>query len=192
MTDLITIKQIPLPGVLQLDLTVKHDDYERGTFTRLGDIKFFKEHNIPTEWTFENELSNMSNTLRGLHFQFPPHGEEKLVHVIDGNLYNIVVDLRKNSPTFGKSELIFLSSGYPRAMLYVSKGIAYGMYSDTRSKVILKIKTDNPDGEHGFIKWSDPYLKIRWPVHKPKSPNLSDNDRNAKSFKDVIGDGLEF
>jgi len=119
--------------------------------------------------------------LRGLHFQLPPNEQAKLVRVTRGKVYDVIVDIRKNSPTYGKREGIELS-GDNFKMLYVPKGFAHAFLT-LEDNTEFMYKVDNfyaPESDSGII-WNDPDLAIDWPV---KYPTLSEKDSKLQKFKD--------
>lgn len=177
------IKERKLEGVFEIQLEPIGD--KRGFFMRVYDDKIFKEHGIHREWVQENHsLSTKKCTVRGFHFQFPPHAETKLVRVINGEVYDVFVDLRKDSPTFGEGDSIILSAENNK-MLLIPRGFAHGMCTLTDNCVML-YKVDNyyaPDSE-GNIKWDDPELGIDWLLED--EPTISKKDSKAKSFREFV------
>lgn len=121
-------------------------------------------------------MSTTLHTLRGLHFQRPPHAETKLVRVLQGAILDVFVDLRENSPTYGEWDSIELSEGNNKAA-YVPKGFAHGFCSLTEV-VIVTYKVDSaytPQAEGG-LRWNDPNVGIQWPTDVPV---MSDRDRTS-------------
>ncbi len=175
------IKEKNLKGVFEIQLEPKED--KRGFFMRVYDNKIFKEFKIHREWVQENHsLSLKKGTIRGFHFQFPPYTETKLVRVISGKIFDVFIDLRKGSNTFGKWDSIILSAENKK-MLLIPRGFAHGMCALTDNCVML-YKVDNcfsPEYE-GNIKWNDQDLGIDWPIEGKLT--ISDKDANAKSFKE--------
>lgn len=171
-----------LKGVYTVDPD-PHEDH-RGFFMRSYDDKIFGEHGLHRNWVQENHsYSKIKGTVRGLHFQFPPDAETKLVRVVSGEVFDVVVDLRKGSPTFGKWES-FLLSAENKKMLYIPRGFAHGMCTLTGEFTML-YKVDNyyaPKNE-GAIKWNDPDIGIIWPVDNPV---LSEKDTQAPSFQEFV------
>lgn len=167
-----------------------HKD-NRGLFMRTYDEKIFGDAGLNKDWVQENHsYSKKKGTIRGLHFQFPPHAEIKLVRAVRGEIFMVYVDIRKKSPTFGQWESTILSESNLKA-LYVPEGMALGMCTLT-DNCILFYKMGNyyaPESE-GAIKWDDPDIGIDWPVEKPI---ISEKDSKAKSFKEFVGTygGLE-
>lgn len=176
------IRPLRLHGAYEILLAPGHD--ERGYFMRVYDKAIFHEHGLQTSWIQENQsLSIKKYTIRGLHFQWPPHAETKLVRVISGEVYDIVLDLRKGSATFGDWDSIKLSADN-KNMLYIPRGFAHGMCTLTDNCVML-YKVDNyyaPESE-GAIRWDDPDIGIDWPVD---NPILSEKDSRAESLKAFV------
>lgn len=184
------IKEGKIKGIFEIQLDPKED--ERGFFMRVYDDKIFEEHGIHRNWVHENHsLSKKKGTVRGFHFQFPPNAETKLVRVISGEIFDVFLDLRKGSPTFGRWGSILLSAENKK-MLYIPRGFAHGMCSLTDDSVML-YKVDNyyvPKSE-GQIKWDDPDLGINWPIEGEAI--VSEKDSRAKSLKEFVENynGLE-
>ncbi len=184
------IKERELKGVFEIQLEPKED--HRGFFMRVYDDNIFKNHGLHGNWVQENHsLNKKKNTVRGFHFQLPPHSETKLVRVISGKVLDVFLDLRKNSPTFGQWDSIVLS-GENKKMLYIPRGFGHGICTLEDNTAML-YKVDNyyaPDHE-GDIIWNDPELGVEWPLDG--KPILSEKDSKAKSFREFIGtyNGLE-
>jgi len=174
------IKERRIKGVFEIQLD-PHED-KRGFFMRVYDDTIFKKYKIHRNWVQENHsLSVEKGVIRGMHFQFSPHSETKLVRVVRGEIYDAFVDLRKDSPTFGQWDSIVFSADNKK-MIYIPRGFAHGFCTLTKNCEVV-YKVDNyyaPDSEGG-IKWNDQDLNIDWPI-KDK-PIISDKDANAKSFK---------
>ena len=176
------VKDKKFDGVFEIQLEPKED--KRGFFMRTYDDKIFKEYGIRRTWVQENHsLSVEKGVIRGMHFQFPPYSETKLVRVISGELYDVFIDLRKGSLTFGQWDSITLSADNKKA-IYIPRGFAHGNCSLT-DNVQIVYKVDNyyvPNSE-GTIKWDDPDIGIDWPVD---NPIISKKDSQAKSFREFI------
>lgn len=176
------IKEGKLKGVFEIDLE-PHED-TRGFFMRTYDDKIFTDYGLHRNWVQENHsYSKKRGTLRGLHFQFPPHAEAKLIRAVTGEIYIAFVDLRKSLSTLGQWDSIILSEDN-RKILYIPEGFALGMCALTDNCNLL-YKMDNyyaPESE-GAIKWDDPDIGIDWPVD---NPILSEKDSNAQSFKEFV------
>lgn len=176
------IKPLGLNGIYEITFDPKRDD--RGYFTRLYDEMIFAEKNLTTRWVQENQsLSIYKGTIRGLHFQRPPHAETKLVRVAAGAILDVFVDLRKGSETYGQWDAIELSDEKLN-MVYIPRGFAHGFCSLTE-RVLVIYKVDHaytPEAEGG-IRWNDDTLNIQWPT---KTPVISDKDKILPSISDFV------
>ncbi len=176
------IKPLRLDGTFEI--TSKRNGDARGYFMRSFDRKIFADHGLQTVWEQENQsLSTSLHTVRGLHFQRPPNTETKLVRVVQGAVFDVFVDLRKDSETFGEWDSIELTGDNDKS-IYIPRGFAHGFCSLTE-KVIVQYKVDNayaPDNEDG-ICWNDPTLEIAWPSINPL---ISERDRQLQSFTEFI------
>ncbi len=154
----------------------------RGFFLESYSEKTFSELGITTHFMQDNHaFSQTKGVLRGLHFQLPPHTQTKLVRVTRGSVYDVAVDLRKESPTFGKCQGFELTADN-FYMLYIPQGFAHG-YCTLEDDTEFMYKNDNfyaPDYD-AAIRWNDPTLKIDWPVDEPI---LSEKDAKAPLFQD--------
>lgn len=168
-----------LKGVEEITLSPIED--ARGFFMRVYDEQIFRDNTLNMSWVQENHsYSVKKGTIRGLHFQFPPHCEAKLVRCIRGNILDIFVDLRKDSNTFGQWDSIELSENNHK-MILIPRGFAHG-YCTLVDNCVAVYKVDNYyrlEAEGGII-WNDETLNINWPVEKPI---LSKKDSNLKSLK---------
>jgi len=152
----------------------------RGFFLESYSKKIFEEHGIGADFVQDNHsMSVNKGVLRGIHFQKPPHAQAKLVRVVKGSVYDVIVDLRKDSTTFGQWEGYTLSAEN-FMMLFVPRGFGHSFCTLENSTEFL-YKTDNlyaPDSDAGII-WNDPTLAIDWPV---KDPILSEKDGKLPTF----------
>jgi len=149
-------------------------------FVRTYDNNVFNENGLKFDWVQENHSKTVkSGTIRGLHFQLPPFAETKLVRCIRGKILDVFVDLRKNSPTFGKWDSIILSEDNYK-MVLIPKGFAHGFLTLTDNcKVIYKVDNYyNPEYECGLI-WNDSDLNINWGID---NPILSEKDKKNITF----------
>jgi len=176
------IKERRIKGIFEIQLKPYED--RRGFFMRVYDTQLFEEYKIDRNWVQENHsLSVEKGVIRGMHFQFPPHSEAKLIRIINGKIYDVFIDLRKGSPTFGQWDSITLSADNKK-MIYIPRGFAHGFCTLTENCEIL-YKMDNyyaPNSE-GNIKWNDADIGINWPV---SDPIISEKDFKAKSFREFI------
>ena len=123
------------------------------------------------------------NTLRGLHFQ-RRYSQDKLIRVLSGEIYDVAVDLRPDSKTFGKWQGFVLSSAN-RKMLYIPKDFAHGFLARQDNTVVYYLCGDRYDPEsEGGILWNDPDLGIDWPFDPEELPLLSEKDRNQQTFRE--------
>jgi dTDP-4-dehydrorhamnose 3,5-epimerase len=157
----------------------KHGD-DRGFFARVFCAREFVEHGLVGRFVqVNNSLSAKRGTLRGLHYQLPPSAEAKLVRCIRGALHDMILDLRPESPTFGSTYGLELTSEN-RRMLYVPEGFAHGFVTledDTEALYLVTAEYD-PEHERG-IRWNDPAFAIEWPL----DPIIvSDKDANLPYF----------
>jgi dTDP-4-dehydrorhamnose 3,5-epimerase len=168
----------PLSGAYTIDLERKGD--ERGFFARFFCEKEFADAGLETRYQQINtSLSAKKGTLRGLHYQLPPSAEVKVVRCIAGALWDVILDLRPNSQTFGKwygAEL----SAQNKTMMYVPRGFAHGFITLTDDAEALYLVSDtyNVNAERG-VRFDDPWHGIAWP-HPPVE--ISAKDRNWPLF----------
>ncbi|MCX7673830.1 MAG: dTDP-4-dehydrorhamnose 3,5-epimerase [Thiobacillaceae bacterium] len=169
-----------LPGVLILEPKVFGD--ARGFFLESYNERTFAELGLPTRFVQDNHSRSARGVLRGLHYQIrQPQG--KLVRVVRGAVFDVAVDLRRGSPTFGRWEGVELSEHNQR-MLWVPPGFAHGFYVLSELADFLYKTTDFYAPEHErAIRWDDPDLAIAWPL--AGEPLLSAKDRAAPSLREA-------
>lgn len=142
---------------------------------RAYDRDILRHAGVDRDWVQENQSRNeRRNILRGLHFQFPPYAETKLVRCVRGRIFDVFVDLRAGSPTFGQWEGLELSEEEP-SMVLIPKGFAHGYLTLSEvSEVLYKVdQVYHPEAEGGLL-WSDPGLAIDWPLDGPPSTSPKD------------------
>ena len=169
-----------LEGVIIIEPNVFGD--ERGYFMESFSEKWFRKNVYDTNFVQDNESRSRYGVLRGLHFQKPPFEQAKLVRVAMGKVWDIAVDIRDGSPTFGQYVGIELSAENKR-QLFIPKGFAHG-FSVLSQEVIFQYKCDqyyNPDAEDA-IAWNDPTLAIDWKL-PPEGIILSEKDKNNPFLK---------
>lgn len=154
----------------------------RGIFTETYNRRRFVEHGIALDFVQDNQSSSATaGTIRGLHLQSHPAAQDKLVRVLRGSIFDVAVDLRRSSPTYGKwvSETLSADNG---KQLLVPIGFAHGFCTLEPDTVVLYKVTDyySPANERG-IAWNDPDLAIDWPV-SPENVLLSDKDTGLPAF----------
>lgn len=156
---------------------------ERGFFMETFRVNVFKSLFSDYNFVQDNHSKSSKGILRGLHYQLSkPQG--KLVRVIAGKVYDVAVDMRKNSPTFGKHVGVILSAENKR-QLWVPKGFAHGFYvmSDEAEFLYKCTAYYDPKDEYSVL-WNDPVLSIEWPIPNNLKPNLSVKDANGLSFNE--------
>jgi dTDP-4-dehydrorhamnose 3,5-epimerase len=171
------VKPLGLPGVLEI-LPRKFGD-ERGFFSETYNAAHLAEAGITLQFVQDNHsLSTARGVLRGLHFQLPPRAQDKLVRVVKGAILDVVVDIRKSSPTFRKWISHEVSAEQWNQIL-VPKGFAHGFVTlEQNTEVVYKV-TDYYSPEHDrSLRFNDPSIGIEWPFD-PAAMQLSDKDRNA-------------
>ena len=157
---------------------------ERGFFLESYSQKKFQEQGIEVNFVQDNHSKSVKKgVLRGLHFQNPPYTQAKLVRVVKGSVFDVIVDLRKDSETFGQWEGFTLSADN-FDMLFIPKGFAHG-FCTLEDNTEFLYKTDEfyaPESEKGIL-WNDPDLKISWPI---ENPIINDRDKHWPKLKDVF------
>ena len=168
----------PLVGAYLIDLEKKGD--ARGFFARLFCENEFTQRGLVRHFCqINNSLSTQKGTLRGMHYQLPPSAETKVVRCVRGGLYDMILDLRDGSTTFGQSFGIELSAENSR-MLYVPKGFAHGFLTlvDDSEIIYLVDEFYAPQCER-CIRYNDPKFALRWPA---PPTIISDRDRDQGDF----------
>jgi dTDP-4-dehydrorhamnose 3,5-epimerase len=177
-----TLKKIPtsLPGVFVLEPKVFGD--ERGFFLESYNQQTMAEAGITETFVQDNHSCSSRNVLRGLHYQVK-HPQGKLVRVATGEIIDVAVDLRRNSPTYGQWEAVRLS-GENKRMLWIPSGLAHGFRVVSEMAHVLYKATDYYAPEHErTLAWNDPYLKIAWDLDG--DPIVSAKDQRGVAFRDA-------
>jgi dTDP-4-dehydrorhamnose 3,5-epimerase len=156
---------------------------ERGYFFESYNREKFQQMGIDVTFVQDNESQSSKGVLRGLHFQVPPFEQGKLVRVIKGAVLDVAIDLRKNSPTYGKWECVELSEKNKR-MYWIPKGFAHGFLTLEDNTIFFYKCTAlyNKESERS-IAWNDPDLDIHWGTN---TPVLSEKDQHCPGFKDFV------
>ena len=169
-----------IPEVLVIEPTVYSDD--RGFFFECWNARSFAAAGLDLTFVQDNHSYSRRGILRGLHYQITrPQG--KLVRAMDGEIWDVAVDLRRSSPTFGQWVAEWLTGDNYR-MLWVPPGFAHGFYVASETAHFLYKCTDfySQDLERA-IAWNDPDLGIEWPLVEGEAPSLSPRDRQGTSFR---------
>jgi dTDP-4-dehydrorhamnose 3,5-epimerase len=174
------ITPLTLAGAYEITFEPRCD--HRGYFTRVYSEDFFRQHGLQTSWVQENQsLTKTIHTIRGLHFQRPPFAETKFIRVVSGAIWDVMVDLRRSSPTYGQWVAVEIAAEKHNAV-YIPRGFAHGFCSLT-DNVVLVYKVDAPYAPEaeGGVRWDDPMLKIDWPT---RHPILSARDSSLPTLSD--------
>ena len=173
------IVKTSIEGLVVIEPRVFED--ERGYFMESYKESFIKKNFPNINFIQDNESKSNYGVLRGLHFQKAPFEQTKLVRVVDGEVLDVAVDLRKNSPTYGKWESILLS-GENKKQFFIPKGFAHG-FVVLSEKAIFSYKVDNvynKDSDSG-IKYDDKDLNINWQID-PKNIKISEKDKKLQTL----------
>lgn len=176
----ITVRQTSLPGVVIIEPRVFDD--KRGFFLETFHSKQYAEQGIEKTFVQDNHSHSSKGILRGLHYQLNyPQG--KIVYVVTGEIFDVAVDIRRGSPTFGKWFGVRLSSENKK-QVYIPEGFAHGFYVLSAEADVIYKCTEfyAPGDEHGII-WSDPGIGIEWPLQG--KPLLSEKDSQYLSLNSI-------
>ena len=158
-------KRLEIPDVILVDAQAFSD--ERGFFMESFKESAFVSNGIKTKFVQDNFSRSVKGVLRGLHYQKNPQAQAKLVIALQGEIFDVAVDIRKGSPTYGKWVGEILSDKNHR-LLYIPEGFAHGfcVLSDS-ADVLYKVNSEySPEHERGIL-WNDPDISIKWPTDKP-------------------------
>ena len=177
-----TFSKTSLPGVFLIELELRED--ERGFLARTYCENEFAEHGLNTRWPQSNlTLTKKRGMLRGMHFQADPKPEIKLIRCATAEIYDVLVDVRRDSPTFGHWEGFELTASNRRT-LYVPGGIAHGFQclSDNCEVFYQMSEVYYPELARG-VRWADPQVGIKWPL---PNPALSERDKNLPLLSSLL------
>lgn len=176
------ITPLKIPDVLLLDFEVYSD--ERGLFMETYQSKKFSELGIPYTFVQDNHSGSRKGVLRGLHYQIR-HPQGKLVRVVVGEIFDVCVDLRRRSPTFGKWVGIALAAT-DNMQVWIPEGFAHGFLVLSEWAEVLYKVTDfyAPEWDRTLL-WNDPDVGIEWPLEQGQVPIQSERDRSGKRFMDA-------
>ena len=177
---IMNIQPTELEGVLVIEPKSFFD--ARGFFMEIYSEKAFAEAGITERFVQDNQSHSKKGVLRGLHYQVE-NAQGKLVRVVNGEIFDVVVDLRPGSKTFGKWTGVQLSAADHR-MIWIPKGFAHGFYTLSETSDVAYKVTDfyAPKNERTLL-WSDPEVGIRWPLRG--EPILSDKDRAGQYLREI-------
>lgn len=171
------ISDLPLAGLKLIELNVYTD--ERGFFAERFNEGWFERNGLPTRFAQDNHSRSQPGTLRGLHYQVDP-AQGKLIGVVRGAILDVAVDIRPDSPTYGKHIAMRLDDEQGR-LLWIPPGFAHGfcVVGDTSADVLYKVDQPYNRSSEGGILWCDKELGIAWPFD---APLVSARDESLPSF----------
>ncbi len=176
------LTRLSIPDVVLMEPDVFGD--RRGYFMETFRDNFFKDNIADVSFVQDNHSRSSQGILRGLHYQIQK-AQGKLVRVNLGEVFDVAVDLRKSSPTFGQwvGETLSMEN---KKMMWIPPGFAHGFYVLTSEAEFIYKCTDYYAPEHErSIRWDDPQINIQWPLISDKPPLLSQKDESASFFKDA-------
>lgn len=177
------VELLAIADVMLLQAKSFQDD--RGAFSETWNRHAFKELGIDADFVQDNHVKSLkTGTLRGLHYQAPPHAQGKLIRVIKGAIFDVAIDMRHQSPSYGKHVSATLTAEN-QVQIWVPEGFAHGYVTlEPDTEVLYKV-TDfyAPDTEGGIL-WNDPDLGIAWPVDA-EATILSEKDLQLPLMRDV-------
>lgn len=175
--------ETPIPAIKILS-PIRHGDH-RGFFSETYNKRAFADAGINVEFVQDNHsMSAQSGTLRGLHFQIPPFAQDKLLRVVRGSIFDVAVDIRLGSPTYGQHVSVILNAEAWN-QIFVPVGFAHGFVTlEPNTEVIYKVSSDySPEQDKGLL-WNDPALGIHWPTSEAEAI-LSEKDRRQPTFDEL-------
>jgi dTDP-4-dehydrorhamnose 3,5-epimerase len=181
------LRSTPIAGLLEIFPRVFPDN--RGYFFESFRQDWLQNQGIAEDWVQDNQSFSQKGTVRGLHFQRAPYAQAKLVRVISGKVLDVVVDLRKDSPTFGKHFSTVLDTE-KNNLLYVPAGFGHGFSVLEDAVFVYKCSNYYHKASEGGVLWNDPKLGIDWGVSEPI---ISEKDQvwpTLEEFKVQSGGGL--
>ena len=175
-----TFKKLEIPEIILVEAKAFPD--ERGFFSETFKESAFNENGINTKFVQDNFSHSFKGVLRGLHYQRNPCAQAKLVMALNGEIFDVAVDIRKGSPTNGKwiSEIL---SGDNHKLLYVPEGFAHGfLVLSDEADVLYKVNSEYSFENERGIRWNDPKIGIKWPIDKP---SVSKKDQELPFFQNI-------
>jgi dTDP-4-dehydrorhamnose 3,5-epimerase len=175
--------KLGIPDVLIIEPQVFPDN--RGKFFEIYKESIFKENGFNSSFVQDNYSHSTRNVLRGLHFQKSPMAQAKLVTVLKGKIFDVAVDIRKNSPTYGQWIGETLSEDNHK-LIYVPEGFAHGFcVLSSEASVFYKVTNEYSNELEQSILWNDPQIGISWPITEPI---MSKKDLEAPLLKNIDND----
>lgn len=178
------VETTPIDGVLIIEPEKRGD--ARGFFSEVFKASALAEHGVAHDWRQDNHVRTAkAGTVRGLHFQAPPHEQAKLLRVTVGAIHDVAVDIRRGSPTYGAHVAVVLSAENWH-QLYVPAGMAHGYCTlCDNTEVLYKTSAEYaPNAEAGLL-WNDPALAIPWPVDAAEAI-VNGRDRAWPELRDLV------
>ena len=174
-------KRLEIPDVVMIEPQIFRD--ERGFFMETYKYSEFATFGIKENFIQDNHSKSCRGVLRGLHYQNPPRAQGKLVRTIAGEIFDVAVDIRRSSPTYGRWVGARISAEDMR-MLFIPAGFAHGFLALSDAADVLYKTTDeySPENEAGII-WSDPEIGIKWPTEMPQ---VSPRDANWPRLGEAV------
>lgn len=173
-------KKLSISDVIIIEPTIFPD--ERGAFFELFKQSIFEQNEINVKFVQDNISVSNLNVLRGLHFQKTPKSQAKLITVLQGEIFDVAVDIRKNSPTYGKwvGEIL---SDINHKLLFIPEGFAHGFCTLRKNTIVMyKVSNEYSSELERSIVWNDPEINISWPI---KNPILSEKDSQSSTLKNT-------
>ncbi len=177
------VESLPIPDVKLISPKVFRD--ERGSFCESWSRRAFAAQGVDAAFVQDNHaVSSKAGTIRGLHFQAPPHAQGKLVRVLRGAIFDVAVDIRQGSPDYGRHVSAVLSADNA-LQIWIPEGFAHGYATlEPDTEVLYKVTDYYAPGSEGGVAWNDPALGIAWPID-PQSASLSEKDLQLPLLRDI-------
>jgi len=175
------IQTTNIKGLLIMTPDVFKDD--RGSFFEPYNKQLFASHGLNMEFVQDNQSISRKRVIRGLHLQSPPFAQGKLVRVAQGAAYDVAVDIRKSSPTFGKHVIVKLDDKENK-LFWIPEGFAHGFIA-LENNTIFQYKVTNYYNKNAemSIRWNDPMLNIQWGIEQPL---VSEKDMQSPLFEEFV------
>jgi dTDP-4-dehydrorhamnose 3,5-epimerase len=172
-------KKLSIPDIILITPKIFKD--ARGFFVEIYKKSTFEKIEIKTNFVQDNHSKSNKNVLRGLHYQLPPMEQAKLIICTRGKVFDVVVDIRKGSPHYGKWVGEYLSEEN-KNMIFIPAGFAHGfLVLSEEAEIIYKINKEYSKEHERGIRWNDPEIGIDWPINK--KPILSGKDKNLPNLE---------